>query len=409
MAVLTSSTFEQRSSLYEDVRSLISPGFLAHQVEVNEVPISLRSLGVGDFFMLKHRIGRTFNEKRWQVWLVVTSVWMVDGQVVVGDQKAAKCLQGLFMSLPSSMLETLSSIVLSLVKRMDVALDRAESYMYEHESRYTWKSEGRGLASNLTLGSAGILATNPVQRLWCYYNTLEDEREAYDKSWSLAKFTMGPHAPKSIDKLNTKDREAEEGLRKRRQAIQDRMYYSSLGVLPKEGEDKKEGPAQEFHVAYSVEELEEQMRAWVAGDKDDHDQVVDAIKAKIRYEKEEQEKEQIRRQEELARYMEEEGLSGDSLQLVTGERAQEMFDLIKNRQKNPGARRIYSDNKHNSAYDKYIRHNPEIGSLHLDENGRLAPEALDIDMKEALLGAMKSEEKRDLGKDLEGRKTFIEE
>lgn len=409
MNTLPDTTFEQRSPLYEDVRSLISPGFIAHPVDVNGVPMSIRSLGVGDFFLLKHRVGHKFDERRWQSWMVAMSIWMIDGQVVMGDEKALYRLYKMISSLPNSLRISLFSLAMSLIQRMDKAVSRTEAFLYETESRYLWKSEGRDAVYRSTLSDHSKSSFNPVQKLWLYFNTVEDERDQYNQTWTMAKFQIGPHAPKSIQKLNQKDKQQEESLEKRRESVRALMYYTALGVLGPDGEEKKDqGPYQEFHVAYTVEELQEQMRQWVAGEKDNHDRTVDAIKAKIRYERESEKAEQAKRQAELARIMEEEGITGSTLRPMSQEDAEGILSRLRDRSSTPGAKKIFQDDGHNSAYEKYIKNNPDVGVLRADENGNLIDEGMDDETREKLMEMLSGKpEKRDFTSEIRSRRPEI--
>ncbi len=147
------------------------------------------------------------------------------------------------------------------------------------------------------------------------------------------------------------------------------------------------------------------MRAWVAGEKDNHDRVVDAIKAKIRYERETEKAEQEQHRAELARIMEEEGISGAALRPVSQDDAQELLDRLHSRSHNPGARRVFDDGGHNSAYDKYIKNNPDVGVLRVDEDGKLvAGEGMDETTRETLMGMLSGKpEKRDLTSEVRSR------
>lgn len=410
MSLLPDTTFEQRSPLYDDVRALVTPGFLAHSIDVNGVSFSLRSLGLGDFFMLRHRVGHKFEEDRWEAWMIASSVWMIDGQTVFGDEQALHRVYEMCRKLPRSARQVLFSVSMSLVHRLDKAVNLTEAYLYESESRYLWKAEGEKAVYHSWFGVRTGIALNPVQKLWLYYNRMEDEREAYNVSWTMAKFMIGPHAPKSINKLNQKDKKDEDNLAVKRKEIQDKGYYRYLGVLRDSKELEKDKTYQEFHVARSVEELQDQMRAWVSGDKDDHDRVVDAIKAKIRHERESQKAEEDRQRAELARLMAEEGMAGSSLQPLSPEVAEEVLGRLRARQVNPGARKVFQDDGHNSAYEKYIKNNPDVGVLRVDEDGTVMESAGNLDEKtqQILLDMIsKKDTKRDLTSEIENLKPTI--
>ena len=64
---LARTTPEQRVEMYEDVRSLIVPGFLAHSFSIGDARFAIRSLDRTDWTILRHRT-HGLTEKRWRAW-----------------------------------------------------------------------------------------------------------------------------------------------------------------------------------------------------------------------------------------------------------------------------------------------------------------------------------------------------
>lgn len=118
-------------------------------------------------------------------------------------------------------------------------------------------------------------------------------------------------------------------------------------------------------MAETEEELRESMRRWVAGEKDDHDRVVDNVKAKIKYDVESRRDEARRRREALDAALEEEGITRSQPVMLSGDAGKKFLDRMRSRL--PGAKTVVDDHTHNSAYRKYIEHNPEVGDLYVDE------------------------------------------
>lgn len=369
---LPKTTVDQRAEIYTDVRELIAPGFLAHPVIINGARFVLRTLDASDGFLLRYRTyGMSFRE--WKAWAVASSIWMVDGVVILDDENALYDLSRMCLSLPNSILDDLHGILGGLMRRVRTASERVEAFLYEEESRRFWLSHGallreRSERNGIPRGHNSLLS------LWIYFNQVEDDRERDDYAWDLAKFTAGPHVPKGIKKIEAKDKQRAGDLRAKRQREMDAAYYEAKGVVPKrsapaELKKKKKGPFQEYVEAHTEEELQDEMRRWVLGEKDEHDRVVEGVKTRIRQEVEGRKADEQKRREALAVAMEEEGFSKTSIVPLVGAAGQALIDRVKARV--PGVAKVLSDNKHNRAYDKYIANDPATGGLRVNSAGQI--------------------------------------
>ena len=260
------------------------------------------------------------------------------------------------------------------MRKVREATDIVEAFLYETESRYLWKAEG---AASVTAGGLGPKdpGLNQIQKLWVFYNRAEDDSESDRREWEIAKFMIGPHVPKGIKKINAKDKKQRNDAKRRREAIMDRVYYEVQGVIPKK--KTKDGTSRfekyegwDVKVAETEEELQDEMRRWVAGIKDPHDNVIDYVKAKIKTERETAKNRAQAQRVALERAMEEEGVPKTQLIPMTGKAAQEFLERVRARV--PGTSKVMQDSlAHNSAYEKYIKKNPEVGMLEVDEEGNI--------------------------------------
>lgn len=367
---LPKTTPEQRAEIYQDVRKLLHPGFLAHSVDLNGVQVALRSLNDNDWFLLQYRVN-TKSPTSWKRWTVAASIWMVDGQIILGDEGALHRVYQMCASLPFNILEDLYSILNALMRHVNEATHRMEGYLYEHESRYLWRSEGADLVKEGRLSSNGM-GLNPLQKLWLFYNQLEDENERERHEWELAKFVAGPHVPKGIKKINAKDKQARADMKRKRESAMDRIYHEAQGSIPRrEKGEKRKGRFEgwQVQIAETEEELHDEMRRWVAGIKDPHDNVIDYVKAKIKTEREQARVQADAQREALRRAMEEEGIGPTRMVPLTGKAAQEFIERVKSRV--GGISKVTNDATHNSAYEKYIKNNPEVGVLRVDDQGNI--------------------------------------
>lgn len=405
---LPQTTPQQRHEIYEDVRKLLRPGFLAHRVEINGSHFVLRSLNEHDWIFLQYRTTMD-SVLEWKRWAVATSIWMVNGQIILNDEGCLHRMYEMCRMLPGNVLQDLYSVLNALMRRVREATDRVEGFLYEDESRYMWRSEGERLVADGRLGLAQM-GLNPVQKLWSYFNRVEDQSKQEQDSWEIAKFLIGPHVPKGIKKINAKDKQQRAEVKRKRLQVRDRIYYEATGVIPKK-KDKDARKARfgdwQVRMAETDEELQDEMRRWVAGIKDPHDQAVDFVKSKIKKEVEERKSKAKAQQEALARAMEQEGVGKSQLVPMTGPAAREFIERVKARM--PGVSKVIDDHTHNSAYEKYIKNNPEVGDLRVDDDGNIVGE-VPIDPKEMLEMLRKPEEgeKRSLQEEIEARRPTIE-
>lgn len=367
---LNTTTPDERSVIYEDVRSLISPGFLVHHVDVNGTRLVLRSLSEDDWFVLRTRTwGAPVRE--WKAWLVSTAVWMVDGQIVMGEDDVAYRIFEMALRLPDSVLDDLDMLVTALMKRVQEGALLVEGFMYEDESRMLWKSQGT--AQSYTYFQGRRIQNNPVRRIWTYYNEIEDQRLHNEYLWSMAKFQASAHAPKGVKKIQAQDAREAGDEKRRRQRVMDRTYYEAKGIVARASVDERAqgrgGPWQDVKMAETREELQEVMRRWVEGIKDDHDRVVEGAKARIRAEVEGRKAKALAQRKALASALEEEGITKNTLVPIAGEAGQQFLDRVRNRV--AGTSKVLQDGTHNSAYDKYIARDAEAGNLAVDESGQI--------------------------------------
>ena len=377
--------------MYEGVRKLLTLGFLAHGVEINGIRVIQRSLNDNDWVLLQYRVNPK-SPVSWKRWAVATSIWMIDGQIILGDEGALQRVYQMCASFPLNILEDLYAVLNALMRKVREASDVMEAFLYESEARYLWRSEGSRLVEDGRFGSQQT-GLNAIQKLWLFFNRMEDDGDQERHDWDMAKFMIGPHVPKGIKKINAKDKQLRADLVRRREGIMDRTYYEVQGVLAKR---KPEGSTRfdrfngwEVAMAETPEELKDEMRRWVAGIKDPHDSIIDYVKSKIKTEKETARNQAKVQREALQRAMGEEGITKAQLIPMTGTAAQAFLERVKARM--PGTSQVTQDLTHNSAYEKYIKNNPEVGVLGVDEHGNITTNT-PVDPKEMLEMLRKPEE-----------------
>lgn len=381
MLLLPKTTPEQRSRFYEDVESLLSPGFLTHLVTVAGVRLHLRSLGTGDLFLLRSRTaGATARE--WRVWTVASAIWMINGRVILGQDDYVPFLAEYVSRMPNTVLGVLFSTVLGLWTRVADAIDDTEPFNYELGSRYKWKSFGSQIPSPGVSG-AERLGLNTVQRIWTAFNEMEDSRRSDETAWEGFKLVASANAPKAVGKIDQKDsqrRKEEVELRERKL---DDFYYIKIGVL-KKGEGGAPTTLSSFRGhTKSVEDLEEEMRRWVSGDADHHDKVVEDYKNNIRLKREQDQQqmeahrkalEEARAEQERAAL--ESGFRPQPLITLTGEQLQRMLQERGGGLSRPGVAFIPKAPEAGRLYDKFVAEGVvQPGQLQVVDGKIVAPDA----------------------------------
>jgi hypothetical protein len=283
--------------------------------------------------------------------------------------------------LPPFPIDAMFSVVSGLFNRVSTAIRRTEAFCYEPYSRALWRFAGRRSPARddyTGVPGASRIGMNYIQRMWVAFNIAEDDRLQHIQDWQSAKFIASASNPKGVKRVIRSDeslRKQEE--RRRRDAIALMIHQALYGK-----EEMQSGEmvvmvrgqpvvVPRVKVARSVDELEEQFRMWVAGEKDWHDLVVDSYKDRIR----KQFDDERERREAITVAREEPGVSSDTALVgYTPEQIRELRpDLVSRK---AGARRVYDNAAPSVIYRKYVADDPKQGNLRADEHGiyELPPE-----------------------------------
>lgn len=343
---------------------MLTPGFLAHKLGVGPVTLSVRNLGPNDFFMLQHRVPAAATERDWKQWIVATCVWMINGQLTLGHANAPVLLHHAISGLPKGVLDVLYHTVLGLSNRKDKAIEAIEAFCLEASSRALWKQLGQGgfpRDSFSGVPGAEKLGSNVVQRLWTVYNEFEDQRIVELSVWAQSKFMVSPHAPKGIKSLDAKDRQQFETEKADKQRVLDRFFYTAIGLYGEDGKKLKEFDL--VQQASTPEELEDEMKRWLAGDMDAHDRVVTEYKAKIVAKKEAGRQERQQRLAAARERAQEAGEDTEAMSLIGYAPEQVRAVLEQRRGGRPAGAQFIADGKHDYVYEKYLSEAAEKGPL----------------------------------------------
>ena len=153
----------------------------------------------------------------------------------------------------------------------------------ESTSRLRWAQlQGVDLTSTAVSGIPGsaILGLNWSQLMWRALNYFEDLRGQYEADWENAKFVAGAMVGKGMSKVHSSDRSRKEKERTDKIARKDKLLRHVLLGEAMDGSSKESGTR--VQVANSVPELAEQLQADLRGEKDWHDQVIEAHEQRVR-------------------------------------------------------------------------------------------------------------------------------
>ena len=350
------TTYKQREPFYKDIQALLTQGFLAHRVLLSHTNISLRNLGPNDFFLLQHRVPLGGMERDWKRWVVATCIWMVNGQITLGESNAPVVIHNVIRGIPEQTLEILYHVVLGLSRRKDEAIECIEPFCLEATSRSLWKQVGKGgfpRDSFSGVPGAEKLGANVIQRLWTVFNEFEDQKLIDIAAWSHAKFLVSPHAPKGVKSLDARDRQKLDTEEREHSRLLDRFFYAQLGLHGGDLKRLKEFDA--IKIASTPEELEDEMRRWLAGDLDMHDRIVEGYKEKVRQRREADKAERRKRLEEARARAAEAGEDTEVMKLIGYAPEQVQAMLEKRRGGRPiGMQHVEEGNRQDYAYQKYI-------------------------------------------------------
>lgn len=287
--MLKSTTEDQRWEIYKDVRAFINPGFLSDTIRIGSLTLSVRSFYPSDYKILDH-LYQHFHATSWRVVYIAVSIWMVNGLplFVYGRSYYRYVVQAL-NRLNSGQINLIYYQILGLNYRYQRSLDYLEAFLYEDESFTLYENNLSALpCSDEVVGLEGVskLGLNLYQSIWSKWNQNEAQRLRNDYLWSMTMLIISPHAPKMYKKMTAQDKTRSRDLKSKRASIKDKAYYRFKGVLDSNNNlnstnQKVNSVVHGVSMARSVEELQAEMKRWLAGEDDFHDKVVARFKQEM--------------------------------------------------------------------------------------------------------------------------------
>lgn len=264
---------------YTDVEHMIFRGFLVEPTEIEGIPIVFKTLNQTEYELaslysissdpVKETLLR-------ECYFIASSVYLFDRSSVFKDREV------FYHGFVEVLQEFPDQVRLHILQRLQklnaralAAMRQVEGFSYGVESRQRW-----ALLHNLSPNDPRVtgipgteyLGLNSHQRLWFYYNNEDDKRDDAERDWSNAKFLASVHS-KEVSKIDSQDKTRRRDELRRREAI----FY---GDTPEDGMRGVNGEVKVSHE--SVDDLLGQLKRDIEGQKDFHDQVVEAHEAQVR-------------------------------------------------------------------------------------------------------------------------------
>ena len=350
--------------MYGDLYQLLVPGFLSAKVTVNGQVLSLRSLTTRDLYLMAGVVRQ--GNPEWRLWAVAYAVWMVNGVSLLEDSTySPRVVYDHLKRSNKAVITSLYALVTTFFNRSRSTFPYLESFLYEEESRRLWHSTRAGhisLAERSGIPGVDRLGLNMVQCSWVAWNRLEDEREEYERAWTLAKVNVALQSAKSSQKLEARDKNRLETERMRRQDVQTRAYQIYTGELKPGSDSHVVIAGLKVHSTRTAEDLFEEMRRIQRGEQDDHDRVVAEHKERIRQGILEMEEERTRIVEAAKarreRAEQEQQQTGSRTRLVafTPEELASRFPASNM----PGAKTLPLDDRGSRTFERYLREIPQL-------------------------------------------------
>jgi bacterioferritin (cytochrome b1) len=277
---------EVNPEVFKDVEPLLFNGFLYAAAEINGVSFVFKSLNHHEFERLGMlaSAGRQGQRFFYEMFLAY-GVLLVDGISVLPERdrwlpEIAQTFREFEESARRKVIRHLSEIN----RRANRAVLLTEVFALEARSRLRWAQyRGLDLTSAATTGFVGTshLGLNWGQLTWRALNYYEDQREQIEREWENAKFIASAFTgSKGLTQVNSRDKQRRETEQSERIERRDQLLRQVLLGEGVPGEDAEKGAP--MKVARSVEELADQLEKDLKGEKDWHDQVVEAHEQRAR-------------------------------------------------------------------------------------------------------------------------------
>lgn len=279
---------EVNPELIRDVEPLLFRGFVYAPAVINDVPFVFKSLNHHEFELMGFMVGESNTRKglrKHYNYFLAHGVFMIDGVNVLSRRSDwLPNIAAMFGEMNEGARRRVIRELSEVNRRASRATLLSEVYALESVSRIRWaQHKGLDLTSPSVTGVAGTetLGLNWGQLTWRATNYYEDRRDESEREWENVKFIASATAGKEIQKVHNKDKQRREQERSERMDRRDRILRFAILGEPFAHEDSDKP---QVHVARTVDELATQLERDLRGEKDFHDEVVDAYERRVQAE-----------------------------------------------------------------------------------------------------------------------------
>jgi len=255
------------SDCFKDIRDIIEKGFIIESFKINEVHIKIKNPNLQLI-----EWSEEFSSQNIERSIALLSKLIIS----ISGRDTKDFFYEIFESLMDSQIfSILTKMYMYAYRLMGRAIDAnkyLEAYCYTEESRYLWRAwKARSLFTTHRLEDL-----NNIQISWVIWNEAEDERIESDRDWEKAFFVASATNPKGVESVQKKWKNKDNQEFERRE---DLIEQAVKGLLEETNNEVKRKTRKKRHK--TMEDLEEEMRKWVAGEEDDHDIIVRTYKEEI--------------------------------------------------------------------------------------------------------------------------------
>ncbi len=276
--------------VWSDLESYLYQGFLTCSAKLLGKTFVFKTLNHHELRYLRYLrpSGITAQEalERHRAAFVAHSVFMIDGEnFLPGRHRQTARLSKLVMKMGGQPLDVILSNLAAVNERASRLHPLTEVYVHENRSRYRWMHTcGTPVHAPVNTGVAGTdeVGMNYCQQAWTTLNRLMDSREQMEREWTNAKFVGSCFAGKGVRAIDERDRARAAREKSELDDLRMKVLHGYLNRTAGKGEEptvtlpdgRRAVVAARFR-AESAQELADQMSAYLSGEKDHHDLVVD--------------------------------------------------------------------------------------------------------------------------------------
>jgi len=264
-----------KKNRYKDLEDLLFIGFIPLKVRIADIDFVFKSINATEYRKTSLMSGMKDDPAyttKFHYNFLYHSIYMVNGSNFLENRENYyEDIISILKTFPAALLKKTFDLLGSLTERVNKSTELVEAFSYESDSRYGWLSRKRiplNSCSSTGIRGTETLGLNQFQKFWMVLNFRDDDKDAFEEKYSLAKFLASFTDSKTVKKIDASDKARKEEENKRRERVkivgtEDAHQHSYDPTSSREG---------------IIKELEKQMK----GEKDSHDKAIENHERKLR-------------------------------------------------------------------------------------------------------------------------------